>query len=367
MWAAAENHASVVEALLDAGADPYVASNTYADDELRPVETATVPPQWISKGGLTALHFAARQGAKDVVRVMAEKGVDLERADPDGTTALIFAAFNGHFDTAALLLDKGANPNRSDSFGQTVLFLSVDLGIVEDDGATIGPRGAPPKTLDTNETSPLQLAKLAIARGANPNAQILKRLRRRAVYFGVPVDPVPEGATPLWRAARTFDIDFIKVLLAAGADPTIPASDGRTSLMAAAGLEMSTYYGDKYPAIGTEEQRVNTLRVLLDAGVDIHQGNIRNETPLHVAATTGQPSVVTLLVERGARLDRKDSDNRTPLDVALGIDRRPRGQLYSPVPVDERVVAVLREAMIAKGVPIEPWTPPPPSQGAAAR
>ena len=294
--------------------------------------------------------------------------MDLERADPDGTTALIFAAFNGHFDTAALLLDKGASPNRSDDFGQTVLFLAADLSTLEDDGATIGLRGAPPKTLDTNETTPLQLARSAIAKGAEPNAQIVKPLREiRTRYFGRGIDPVPVGATPLWRAARTFDIDVIEVLLAAGADPTIPAMDGRTSLMAAAGPDLSNYTGDKFPVIGTEEQRVNTVRVLLDAGVDIHQGNNKGETALHVAAATGQPSVVKLLVERGARLDRRDVDNLTPLDVALGFDTRRRNQTYAAVPVEEGVVAVLREAMMAQGIPIEPWVPPAPSQRASAR
>jgi ankyrin repeat protein len=336
--------------LLDAGADPSVVSATYSDSELRPQEGATVPPQWISKGGLTALHFAARQGATGAVRILAERRVDLEQTDPDGMTALLFAALNGHFDTAALLLEKGADPGHADSFGQSVLFLSADLNVIEDEGAAIGPRGGRPRTLDTNDTSPLALAKLAIARGADPNTQILKKLRRRVVYFGAPPDPVPEGATPLWRAARALDVEFVTFLLGAGADPRMAANDGRTPLMAAAGPELSNFSADKFAPIGTEEQRLAVIRVLLDAGVDVNQGNSRGETALHVAVPTGQAAVVRLLVDRGANVDARDADNRRPLDVATGIDRRPRTPLWVALPVHEHMVALLRELMTARGI-----------------
>ena len=88
------------------------------------------------RGGWTALMFAARQGAIDSGRALAELGANLERwwrcrkptcrskatnstsVDKGvGTTALVFAIINSHYDLAAMLLDKGADPNVADLSG----------------------------------------------------------------------------------------------------------------------------------------------------------------------------------------------------------------------------------------------------------
>ena len=68
----------------------------------------TLPPP---QGGFTALMFAARQGAVDAARALADAGADLNVQDPDGTPALTIAVVNGHHDVARLLLERGANPN----------------------------------------------------------------------------------------------------------------------------------------------------------------------------------------------------------------------------------------------------------------
>ena len=53
------------------------------------------------------------------------------------------------------------------------------------------------------------------------------------------------------------------------------------------------------------------MRLLLDAGEDPNRynpkGNHGHSTPLHQAVWSGRDSVVRLLVERGARLDIRDT------------------------------------------------------------
>ena len=64
---------------------------------------------------LDALMYAARQGALDAARTLADAGADLNLTDPDGTNALVLAIINAHYDVAAMLLEKGADPNIADA------------------------------------------------------------------------------------------------------------------------------------------------------------------------------------------------------------------------------------------------------------
>ena len=53
------------------------------------------------QGGLTALHFAARQGALQTVKALVEAGADVNQVSPaDATSPLLIATINGHFDLA---------------------------------------------------------------------------------------------------------------------------------------------------------------------------------------------------------------------------------------------------------------------------
>ncbi len=75
-------------------------------------------------------------------------------------------------------------------------------------------------------------------------------------------------------------------------------------------------------ALAAQHGHVEIVRLLLDAGEDPNRynpdGNHSHSTPLHQAAGTGQEAVVRLLVERGARLDIKDTIYQgTPLGWAI--------------------------------------------------
>ena len=60
-----------------------------------------------AQGGLTALHFAARQGSCAAARALVDGGVDVNLPSPgDRRTPLLVAIINGHFDLAAYLLEQ---------------------------------------------------------------------------------------------------------------------------------------------------------------------------------------------------------------------------------------------------------------------
>ena len=79
MWAAAENHAAVVKLLIERGAAMDARSRTLKFPNIRYnlATHGTLPPP---QGGFTALMFAARQGAVDAARALADAGADLNAA-----------------------------------------------------------------------------------------------------------------------------------------------------------------------------------------------------------------------------------------------------------------------------------------------
>ena len=81
-----------------------------------------------SQGGLTALHFAARQGYIDTVKALVDGGADINQLNAgDKTSPLLIAIINGHFDLAKYLLEKGANPNAAASTASTPLFAVLNI------------------------------------------------------------------------------------------------------------------------------------------------------------------------------------------------------------------------------------------------
>jgi ankyrin repeat protein len=71
-----------------------------------------------SPNGQTPLLLATEKGHEAVVKLLLEKGADLEAKDKDSRTPLLWAAVNGHEAAVKLLLEKGAqNYNRASRKG----------------------------------------------------------------------------------------------------------------------------------------------------------------------------------------------------------------------------------------------------------
>jgi ankyrin repeat protein len=394
MWAAAESHPSVVKLLLEHGADANLRSNAEAPPAGRRGggaggqnqaragagqrgaggTAAAAPPQPVcpakgtprpefifgqaggatrtnATGGgcVTALIFAARQNDIDSARFLLEKGADVNLTMADGTSALVTAIINAHYQLASFLLEKGADPNIADGKGRAGLYAAVDQRnyMVTD---------IPQPKSDGSDT--LILIKALMDRGADVNQRLTAKLPYRGA--GNPTWQSEVGATPFLRAAYSNDIVVMRLLLAYGADPNIPASDKTTPLMAAAGVGWlpSLVYT-------RNENLIETLKLCLELGNPIsatndgkpNSGGPSGVTALHGAAFKGLPEAVQFLVDHGADIWAKDTASersvagtpetgRTPLEWAEGISfegQSPRRE--------EKTVELLKKLMAASPRP----------------
>ncbi len=240
MWAASENHGDAIRVLAEAGAD-LNARSTQLDSPVLEFPRSGGPNSPLPRGGWTALMFAARDGATDAVRALADLGANLNatalpqtdvplkpeeiaaaQAKNIGTSALVYAIINVHYDLAAVLLEKGADPNVVDGAGMGALYAAVDMNSLQ------WVQGRPaPILFDTLDG--VDLVKQLLAKGANPNARLTGKPLKRHHDAGSTMN-FGEGTTPLIRAARTNDVDVMKALLAGGADPFITLPDRTTAL-----------------------------------------------------------------------------------------------------------------------------------------
>jgi ankyrin repeat protein len=308
MWAAADNHAAVAAALIDAGADVNARAKVLTGAPPRPRGSETAFQASHSnfpRGGFTPLLFAAQYGSADVVRVLADRGADLNLPDPDGLTPMMMAIVNGHYDTAAVLLEKGADANRVDKSGRGALYFAVDMNSLEWLFSRPSPR-------PSGDLTPVDMVKRLLDRGANPNAQIAARpfiLHHNAT--GHP--SLVEGTTPFMKAASTSDIVLMRLLIERGANPNLTTKNKTTPLMLAAGLEWRDI-----ASLGTEDESIEAMKICLEHGADVNAVNDLGETALHGAAQRGADRVVQFLADQGATLDAKNKEGRTPMDEAIG-------------------------------------------------
>jgi uncharacterized protein len=297
MWAAAEGHSDVIRTLLAHGADVKARSN----------------------GGFTPYLFAVREGEMDAVKTLLAAGVDLNEAlpvrrragaapDPDaepGINAFMLAVANVHYELAAYLLDKGADANSAPQ-GFTALHQISWL--------------RRPGTGDNNPAPPgsgnmdsLEFVRKLVAHGANINARATKRAN-----MGTTVRFNSTGATPFLLAARTADIQLMRLLLELGANPLLANEDGTTPLMAAAGVGTNSPVEEP----GTEPEVLEAVKLTLGLGGDVNGVDKNGETVMHGAAHKHVPSTIRFLAEHGADIqiwNRPNKVKQTPLQIAEGV------------------------------------------------
>jgi hypothetical protein len=348
MWATAERHPAVVEALLAKGADVNARTNVWTEVVKTTLEVMN--PAYVTdiqQGGYTPLLFAARVGDLASTKLLVAAGADVNDTAPYGTSALVVAAHSGHGDVASFLLEKGADPN-SILAGYTALhaaLLQKDERLVAD----------------------------LLAHGASPNTPLLKSTPTRRESVDFYFSPGFVGATPFWLAARFRSPKIMALLVKHGADPmfvhyptyfigrnygdsrTLLHEGPTTAVMAAAGIggEAPIFAVDRLdriaegapvdsqrrelPSAEMEAVTLEAVRLAAERGVDVNVANADGNTALHAAAVRGYDTVVKFLVEKGAKVDVKNKKGQTPLAAATegslsGSTPRGRFGLFPPGP-----------------------------------
>ena len=266
-----------------------------------------------AKGGMTSLLYAARDGRLAAARRLIDAGADLELPDANGIRPLLMAALNNKMDVARLLLSKGANVNADDFWGRTPLWAAVEYRNLDMNNVEV----EAPKDNGVDRAPILVFIRDLIDAGANVNARTRELPPpRRWLYSLNDVSWVDfTGQTPFLRAALSGDTATMKLLVQRGADPNLPTLAGTTPLMAAAGVNWTV--GQTYTE--SPQALIDAVNLCLELGADVNATNSMGLTALLGAANRGSNDLIELLVKRGAKLDVKDKEGRTPLRWAEGV------------------------------------------------
>jgi ankyrin repeat protein len=325
MVAVRENHPKVVQLLIDRHADvnartrtgktpPWVLPNSVPGfGHGVGIVRGGLPERgsrYLTPGGLSPLLYAARDGRLESARLLLAAGATLEQTDANGITPLLMAITNNHIDVARFLIERGAQINVSDWYGRTPLWAAVETRNMDVDNATF--------ENGVDRAPAFELIQILLARGADPNTRLKETppIRRQMLRVTGSLSWVDfTGQTPFLTAALSGDLTVMQRLLDYGADPYIPTFGGTTPLMAAAGINWvvdQTY--DEGP-----QALLEAVKMCWALGMDVNTVNSMGLTAVHGAANRGSDDIIKFLVEKGANLDVKDNEGRTPLTWAEGV------------------------------------------------
>ena len=310
MWAVSNNQGPMTRLLLERGGD--VDAKT-ATDLLTPLVSAEPRAQPRSPGGMTALMFASREGCLDCVAALIEKGAAINLPDPEGVTPLLWAIWNTRFDVAKYLIAHGADVNRFDWWGRTPLYLAVDYVTL--------PHGGRPDQPSLDETLPIDIVRLLLDKGADPNPQLKMTAPLRATGNDRGLDPMlAPGTTPLIRAAKAMDVESMTALLEHGADISLTTSRSMTATLAASGMGSTDADTRGYfTTSDVQDRAIAALDLMLRHGGPINgKAGQFAQVPLHGAAFWGWNRVVEYLLQKGAEINLADSRGYTAVDYAMG-------------------------------------------------
>ena len=302
-----------------------------------------------NKGGMTALHFAVREGNTDCVLALLKAGADINQVTAgDHTSPLLMATINGQFDLAKMLLERGADPKLASDAGATPLYTTIN---VQWAAKSLYPQ---PTAQLKQKTTYLELMTALIDKGADVNARLTKHLWYMSYNFDL-LGVNTGGATPFWRAAYGTDVPAMKLLIAHGANPDLPTMKPAGRSFNADGMPEDTAskkqdpsglapvpvggpgvypihaasgvgYGEGFAAnshMHAPDGWIPSVKYLIEElHADVNARDFNGYTPLHHAAARGDNELIAYLMSKGADINAVSRKGETVADMANGPVQR---------------------------------------------
>jgi ankyrin repeat protein len=269
-----------------------------------------------------ALHSAAPQSddvyaavrANDLARLrtLIASPADANARDEQGDFPLIYAAGVGSIEAMKFLVDRGADLDAQNAFGSTALMLSAtDLAKVR----LLVERGA-----NVNLASKQGRTPLFIAAMSDESAAIVKYLAGKGADLKA---RDAFGNTILTAAASGNDLNTIRAVLDAGVDVNAAGATGVTPLMFSAGYHGNLAATKMLLAKGAKVNVVCPSPTLFPMDAPKSGPIALNKfTPLLLAMPHAPAEVVQVLIDAGADVNARDSRNMTPLMFAVASNHQ---------------------------------------------
>ena len=188
--------------------------------------------------GSTPLMFAAQFGYEDIVRLLVDKGADVNAKNNSSLTPLMSAAYGGQIENVRFLVEKGADVNAKNNDSWTPLVCAAWRGDEE-------------------------IIRFLVEKGADVNAKY------------------ESPRSPLTFAALKGQKEIVRFLVEMGADVNIKHKHSETPLMYAA------HYGQE-----------EIVRFLVQKDADVNAKDNNNDTALDIAKKQNHQSIVEFLSNR---------------------------------------------------------------------
>ena len=310
----------------------------------------------------TPIQNAAKKGFTEIVNLLIEAGADVN-ASSGISTALLDALEKGHNEIALKLIAAGADPKLSASVGHKY---PIAVAAICSSGAVIKALvnagsnvDVVTKQITLNQDVIRQQTGAALASAFNLLEKAGKAINKLETEDNPDVNETVESfeiatkkakltsseipksqnaldSTPVIIAARCGNVDALKALLEAGADPHCKDGEGLSayewavknefpqvlSVLKGAGVDQVVVTSEEKLIHAAKQGNVALVQELIQKGADVNCGDrireTKNYTPLMLATLGGYVNVVETLLSANANPNLSDDDGQAIPELLLG-------------------------------------------------